>query len=231
MTAVDLECVTRRLSATVDPLLHQAPLEEKLSRLAAAALGSVPGVDGYGVSLLHDDGFDLAACSDDLVTELTATQMTLQDGPCWETTHGKGDVATCVDIAPTSYDDGTTPTTYREVAARAGVRSQISVRIQPRRRTVGSVTVLSTTESEPPVDAQSLEVIGRLITLAVDQANLREGIEAGLRGRTVIGTAIGIVMERFDLDEDAAMSFLRRQSSTQNRKIREVADDIVATRA
>ena len=48
--------------------------------------------------------------------------------------------------------------------------------------------------------------------------------------RTVIGQAIGIVMERYDLDEDRAFSVLRRISSHENTKLRDVAAQLVATR-
>ena len=121
-------------------------------------------------------------------------------------------------------------TTYREAAGRVGVRSQASVRIQPRKRVLGGLTVISLTSPEAPIQAESLELIGNLVGLAVDQATLRGGIDDGLRGRTVIGAAVGILMEPFQLDDEAALAYLKRQSSTTNRKLRDVAEDIVAER-
>ena len=49
-------------------------------------------------------------------------------------------------------------------------------------------------------------------------------------GRTVIGQATGILMERFDLPPDRAFSVLSRMSQQQNVKLRELAEQIVTTR-
>jgi len=48
--------------------------------------------------------------------------------------------------------------------------------------------------------------------------------------RTSIGQAQGILMERLDIGADQAFDYLRRVSSTTNRKLAEVAEEIVRTR-
>jgi len=225
---VDLASIRERLTATIEPLFDNVPLPDKLQRLTAAALDSVPGVDGYGVCLF--DGADVAvqASSGHLVDRLHAVQESLGEGPCWETLHGGKPWSAYEDIVATGPDCEVT--TYREAAGRAGIRSQLSVRIQPRKRLFGALTVVSTTSGRAPIQAESLELIGNFVGLAVDQAVLRGGIDEGLRGRTVIGEAIGILMERFELAEDVAFDYLKRQSSTTNRKLRDVAEDLVAER-
>ena len=57
-----------------------------------------------------------------------------------------------------------------------------------------------------------------------------EQLEKALGGRTVIGQATGILMERFDLTSDRAFSVLSRMSQQNNVKLREVAEQIVTTR-
>jgi hypothetical protein len=225
---VDLASIRERLTATIEPLFDNVPLPDKLQRLTAAALDSVPGVDGYGVCLFDGDSVAVQASSGDLVDRLHAVQESLEDGPCWETLHGGKPTAVYEDILPAGSD--VEVTTYREAAGRAGVRSQLSVRIQPRKRLFGALTVISTTTERAPIQAESLELIGNFVGLAVDQAVLRGGIDEGLRGRTVIGEAIGILMERFELDEDVAFDYLKRQSSTTNRKLRDVAETVVSDR-
>jgi hypothetical protein len=44
--------------------------------------------------------------------------------------------------------------------------------------------------------------------------------------RTTIGIALGIVMQRFRIDEDEAFRYLRRLSSTSNRKLYTLAEEI-----
>ena len=55
-------------------------------------------------------------------------------------------------------------------------------------------------------------------------------LEKALSGRTVIGQATGILMERFDLDPDRAFSVLSRMSQQKNVKLRVLAEQIVTTR-
>ena len=48
--------------------------------------------------------------------------------------------------------------------------------------------------------------------------------------RKVIGQAMGILMERFDLTEDGAFAFLTRASNDGNIKLRDIARRIVEDR-
>ena len=57
-----------------------------------------------------------------------------------------------------------------------------------------------------------------------------ENLETAIERRAVIGQATGILMERYDLDSDAAFAVLRRLSSEQNRKLYDVAEELVANR-
>ncbi len=51
-----------------------------------------------------------------------------------------------------------------------------------------------------------------------------------MAGRTVIGQAQGILMERFAVDADQAFAYLRRVSQDTNRKLVDLAQDLVANR-
>lgn len=48
--------------------------------------------------------------------------------------------------------------------------------------------------------------------------------------RKLVGQAMGILMERFDLDGDRAFQVLRRFSQDNNRKLRDVAQELINTR-
>ncbi len=66
----------------------------------------------------------------------------------------------------------------------------------------------------------------------VDRQTAEERIQhllVALERRTVIGQATGIVMERYKLGPDAAFGVLRRVSSQRNRKVIEIAEELVAT--
>jgi len=48
--------------------------------------------------------------------------------------------------------------------------------------------------------------------------------------RTSIGVALGMIMERLELDRDRAFTYLRSCSQAQNRKLYDLAVEIVETR-
>ena len=48
-----------------------------------------------------------------------------------------------------------------------------------------------------------------------------------MRTRTLIGEAVGLVMERFSLNDERAFAFLKRLSSHRNVKIRVLAEEFV----
>jgi hypothetical protein len=80
------------------------------------------------------------------------------------------------------------------------------------------------------IDAQTVgvaELFAVLAALAMGHARQLDGLHAALRTRTDIGKAIGILMERYELDEDRAFQFLVRTSQTGNVKLRVIADEII----
>jgi GAF domain-containing protein len=222
---MDVDRARIRLAGAIEPLFATDPLPDRLARLLESIYGPLEHVDAYGVVVLDGDDVLATVASDPLVHELHDVQRRLQAGPCWEIRHG--DRPTVVHDAITAEATADAADDFRAAAAALGVRSQMTTRIQPRKRLLGAVTVLSTSADVVPVEEAGLELVAQLAGVAVDQAFLRDGIEDGLRGRTVIGMATGLLMERLDLDEDAALAHLKRESSTTHRKLRAVAEDLV----
>ncbi|RYD95656.1 MAG: ANTAR domain-containing protein, partial [Sphingobacteriales bacterium] len=54
-------------------------------------------------------------------------------------------------------------------------------------------------------------------------------LKESVASRQAIGTAVGIVMERYQISEDRAFQFLVRASSTSNIKLRALAQELVQT--
>ncbi len=65
---------------------------------------------------------------------------------------------------------------------------------------------------------------------ALRSAQHISGLETALLTRQRIGIALGILMERYGLDEEAAFGTLRRTSNDLNVKLRDVAEHVVAKR-
>ena len=47
--------------------------------------------------------------------------------------------------------------------------------------------------------------------------------------RKLVGQAMGILMERYDVDPDEAFAILRRYSQDTNTKLRDVAEQLIET--
>jgi GAF domain-containing protein len=74
------------------------------------------------------------------------------------------------------------------------------------------------------------ELFAAHASLALGHSRREEQLSAALLTRKVIGQAIGILMERLDLNEDGAFAYLTRVSSHTNVKLRTVAQEIVDRR-
>jgi DNA-binding response OmpR family regulator len=74
--------------------------------------------------------------------------------------------------------------------------------------------------------------LARLRAVALDHAERRvASLEAALVSNRKIGTAIGILMVLFTITENEAFTQLRESSQRLNRKLRDIADEVVLTGA
>ena len=53
---------------------------------------------------------------------------------------------------------------------------------------------------------------------------------AAVDARKLIGQAMGILMERFDVDDNRAFAILKRYSQDTNTKLRDVSEQLINTR-
>lgn len=117
---------------------------------------------------------------------------------------------------------------YVPQAVERGVAAQMGVRLYIEDETLGGLNLCSTkTESIDP-DLQHLATLfAAHAALALGKARHEEGLDAALATRKVIGQALGIVMERYGLDEDRAFQFLVRASQASNVKLLDIAQELV----
>jgi AmiR/NasT family two-component response regulator len=83
------------------------------------------------------------------------------------------------------------------------------------------------TELESLDDARTL--VARLLSVTEATAARRAQLESALRSRIVIEQAKGILAERYRLDVAHAFTLLRRAARSNNRKLRDLATEVVAS--
>ena len=116
--------------------------------------------------------------------------------------------------------------------AAEGVGTTLTVALSARGADAGLLTIYAAVPGSlrRQVDDEPLGLLLRQVAVALADLRAAEDLESVREARTVVGQAQGILMERFDLDADAAFSVLRRWSQQGNVKLREVAARLVETR-
>ncbi|TDD22202.1 ANTAR domain-containing protein [Kribbella turkmenica] len=66
--------------------------------------------------------------------------------------------------------------------------------------------------------------------MAIAQARHRESMANAVEARKLVGQAVGILMQRFDISADLAFHVLSRHSQHSNTKLRQIAEYVVQHR-
>jgi GAF domain-containing protein len=201
-------------------------LESTLDTIVATAARSLPAIDHVGVTIASRDGKMVTmAGTDRLVWELDQLQYDLGEGPCVHAIHTEP--ITKIEHA---RHEQRWPL-FMKPAINLGLRSQMGMRLYTERETLGSLNMYSTIADTIDPDVQYMaELFATHASVALGRARREEELNTALLTRKVIGQAIGILMERYDLDENRAFTYLTRVSQHSNIKLREVAREVVEQR-
>jgi GAF domain-containing protein len=204
--------------------LHQPrSLDDTLQTIVEVACNSVPGFDQVGIATLERKGkVETRAFTGVLVPRLDDLQYDLHQGPCSAALQGDDAVSVSSLRHELRWPE------YVPQARAVGVRSQMAVKMYLDHGTSGGINFYSTSSDDVSADAQALaRLFATHAAIALGHAHERETLHKGLLTRKVIGQAIGILMERYQMDEDRAFAFLVRASSHKNIKLRAVAQELV----
>lgn len=208
----------RQLASRLSP----GDLDATLHQITAAAVEVLPQVHLCSIGILHPDGrLTTAAPTDPVLLELDATQYDLREGPCYEAAASETQIVSS-DLAA----DPRFPS-YGRAAESAGVRAQIGVRLFDGPPSQAALNLYSfeagAFQNAGSISALFAHQAGQAVAYAQELGHLAEAV----RTRTTIGQAVGIVMERYGLDDARAFAFLQRMSSHRNVKLRLVAAEMV----
>lgn len=197
-----------------------------LDTIVQSAQRSVPGINHVGISVTHRDGrIETKAATDPLVQELDHIQYELGEGPCLDSIWDEPVV-----LVEGMQHEQRWPL-YVPQAIRHGVRSQLGLRLYVEEDTLGGLNLYSTESDTVDTEARQLAALfATHAALALGRAQREASLNTALDSRKIIGQAIGIVMERYALDEGRAFQYLSRVSQTTNVKLRDVAGELVRQR-
>jgi GAF domain-containing protein len=215
--------------------LHRALVEPEelgttLDRIVALSLDAVPGCEQASITVATE-GPSTAAYTSREAEALDKVQYHCGGGPCVHASHVREPVS-----MPDIATDDRWPAFCAE-AVRQGFRSSLSYPMEVQGRSLGSINMYS--RSVDGFDERSLRVAALFaeqggIALAnalnaVELLQLADQFRDGMRYRDMIGQAKGILMNQRKITADQAFEILREASQRQNRKLRDLAEDVAAT--
>lgn len=111
-----------------------------------------------------------------------------------------------------------------------GLRAQLAVGLYADGDSLGGINLYSTQADEIADEAVEIaELFAAQAAIALGRSREALQMHEALESRKVIGQALGLLMERYEMNEERAFQFLMRASSTSNTKLRDVAAELVAT--
>jgi GAF domain-containing protein len=215
-----------RMADLARTLASPRDLDEILSGVTAAAKELIPGVDAAGILLVGRGGtFESVAQVTDLPHQLDELQMKYNEGPC---------VQAALDDVVVRTDDFREETRWPQYApacVEIGVLSGLSFKLYTAERTAGALNLFGL---KPRVWDDESETTGTVLAAHAAAALLahREGeqLRSALSTRDRIGQAKGIIMERYKVDDIQAFEMMRRLSQDSNKKLTEIAQQVIDTR-
>jgi transcriptional regulator with GAF, ATPase, and Fis domain len=224
-TLSTFEQVSEAIAAAARSLHHPEDIDASLLAIANSARESLAGFDLVGISTVdRRRNVVTRAATDHRVYELDQLQYSQSEGPCVDALTNESHRV----VAPAIRHEQRWPE-YVPRAIMLGLRSEMAVQIRlDEEGTLGGLNLYSTVSDDIDPDAESLaEVFAMQAAVALGGARQVQQLNLALHNRKVIGQAIGIVMERYQLDETRAFDFLARISSTSNTKLYAVAQHLV----
>lgn len=211
--------MAERLSKVLTP----GDLDHTLERITTAAVEVLDEVDYASITILHVDGrLETVAPTDELLWGVDAAQYELREGPCYDA------AAEDVHVVSPYLDGDPRFPRYAVTAVAAGIQAQAGIRLFDAPKSRGALNLYAHTAGA----FSDLGALGVLFqhqaAMAIGYAREIHNLQDAVTTRGLIGNAVGIIMERYQLSDDRAFAFLTRLSQDGNVKLRVLAEQIVA---
>lgn len=201
-----------------------------LQRIVELTRQGMPAGTEVSVTLMRDERPSTAAYTDELAEELDETQYERGYGPCLDAALG----GVFTEIA-----DGRTEERWPDYVPRFLARGALSALAAPvpaahpiAGLNVYARTVRAFTDDDRSALVQFAAYAGAALTnldALQDALDLAENLQKAMEFRSVIEQAKGVLIERHKLTADQAFRLLADASMRTNRKVRDVAEELVLT--
>lgn len=215
--------------------LRELSMDGLLQTVADLTAAVMPGDTEASVSLLVKDTITTVVWSGQLAVDLDETQIEHGHGPCLHAARS-GELTEVTD----TRTDRRWPD-YLQGAVEHGNLSSLSVplRIDEDEQVTGALNIYARQPDAFDVGSRAVATrFGPYAAIAAGNLyayqsarDLADNLQTALESRAVIDQAKGVLIERYKLTPDQAFQLLAQASMRANRKVRDIADDLVHTGA
>lgn len=214
-----------RMSALARSLEKQPDLQTTLDAVVRAAVDTVPGAMHASISeIQRRRDVKTLAGTGELARAIDHAQYDLGEGPCLDTLYGHRTVR---------LSNLHTDQRWPKFAVRArelGAGSMLAVQLFVDADNLGALNLVSREADAFNDESEHVALLfATHAAVAMSGERSRSHLQAAVSSREVIGQAQGILMERFKITAEMAFHMLMLVSQDTNRKLRDVADDLVET--
>ena len=228
MTSTDGDAeVEGSFDALAAALRAGAPGDDEYQAIAEWSARLVPGCTHASVSVLRDGKFITLGASDEIARQIDDLEREVGEGPCLDA---------ILEERPQHDLDITHHATWPELAKRAlaetPVRSMLAFRLIHDGAKSGALNLFADTPNGLGEEAVSQgTIMSAFASVAIAMAHERRrasNLELALDTNREIGKAVGLLMAEHNIGSEQALEILRHASQSMNRKVRELAREIVS---
>jgi GAF domain-containing protein len=183
-----------------------------------------------GLTLLDRTGPYTAVATSEVAGQVDAVQYEVGSGPCLDAYRQQ-----VVHRIPSTRSDSSWPEFSRR-AAENGVLATLSHPLLVGGDGMGALNLYADHEGAFANDEQAAQVFATHASITLSNARaywrneaLRQNLEAALETRGVIERAKGLIMAREGMTEDQAFEVLVQTSQRENRKVHDIAAEILTS--
>jgi GAF domain-containing protein len=210
-------------------LLDDKAVHELLQQVTMLARRAVSTAHSVSLTVAEGDRYRTSNSTGPEALAVDEAQYEQGGGPCLESMRSKRQ------LQVTIGDETDRWPLFDEEARRTGIKAVLSTPLlRNGDEPIGALNVYAASPSFAEDDARTAKLIGEHATILVhyalalaDSSELNEQLRQAVATREIIGSAKGILMQSQSCTRDEAFDILRRASQRENRKLREISEELV----
>jgi GAF domain-containing protein len=218
--------LSQRMADLARALRSEPDLSATMDQLVNTAVDLVDSCEHAGITFAHRNGTVGNAASSSSIPVLgDQLQQQLGEGPCIDAAWEEEMVH-----SGNLNSDERWPRWGPQAANELGAHSMLCVQLFTHEERLGALNLYSGKRyAFDRSERTEALAIAAHAAVALAAAQRIDQLDTGIARRTVLGQATGILMERYELDPTQAFNLLRRVSQSENRKVHDLAGELVRT--